>query len=813
MLLPLRPPPASPAPLRPRVAQRPGRLAIVLGAAVCAVLLGGCNFPPYEAVVSGALDFSATSEEIEDWKAAHRENGGAVEEVAVVDGTTELLLAAFDPDARLLFETSSVTTGIEARAVDVVQRAGNGGPWYYVTGERADAAEVGAQVVRSTSSGHELSTPVGFGIPLGGTLFATGLADLAADGIPADVFLTYGFGNTAYLAAALYGVAPRIGELAAADTVRIGEFSTPGDPETWADDVGAAGGDSPSARDLAVAIRAIDQVWIFRNDGDATFPEGDEIPDADKHDVGAEPAGVLAADLTGDGWQDLVVPNQTSDDVSVLVNQGDNSFSPETRFPAGGRAKGVAAGDLDRDGDLDVVVGAQSVTLLENDGNGSLAAPVELLPDKSFEDVRVRDFDGDGNLDVAATRVSGDEVWIALGRGDGTFRRPESLPIAAPAVDLTLDDLDGDGAPDLLYARGPVGSRAAKLVARFNDGEGSFSAEVVINDLLHDVPTAVVSGDVTDDGIPDAIVTDDFGRPSDVTVYPGNGDRTFQTGVTAPFGEVCCARALAVGDLDGDGQKDIGSVSGSSETLVETLVADGDGGFARSTLAAISAFPRNAALAIADLDGEGGGDIVAVHDGSSAPPVNVFFNDGSGGFGAPPVQPAIDARVRDVGIADVNGDGAPDVVLSVTGATSACPEGQSDAVVLLLNDGTGVFSRENFCGGTGGRIAFADAEGDGDVDLFLTGDDGFAPERDGFRVLLNNDGSGVFFGLPVNMRAESAAMDAADLDGDAVAEVVAAGEEIQVIRTPEPGRLLLQAAALVALGSVSGLRRRLPVDR
>ena len=221
--------------------------------------------------------------------------------------------------------------------------------------------------------------------------------------------------------------------------------------------------------------------------------------------------------------------------------------------------------------------------------------------------------------------------------------------------------------------------------------------------------------------------------------------------------------SVSVGDLNGDGLLDIVLAKGRHWPLhSRVLLNDGKGGFSASSLGTVPA--RTYSAALADVDGDGHLDIVVSND---APDRKlVYRNDGKGHFteigtfGDPAWQ------TRYVTLADLNGDGFPDIVaanrgdypdIGATGPHTAVPS------FVCLNDGKGHFpSCQPLPTESATSIVAADFDGDGAIDLFV-------PHRDGGQsIILWNDGKGHF---PTSTKVGPSAAwiriaAAADFDGD-----------------------------------------------
>jgi len=166
------------------------------------------------------------------------------------------------------------------------------------------------------------------------------------------------------------------------------------------------------------------------------------------------PPVLEAAQLNGDGRPDLLVGNPNGI-VNVYLSQP-GGYADPLSFAAGvGGILGLASGDLDDDGDVDVVAGGEfSAALLLDDGSGFLVPAGQLAVDHP-PFVAVADVTRDGELDVitlsyGATDITHDvgSLHVLAGHGDGSFEPAVSVACSPLGQDLLVQDLDGDGAPD-----------------------------------------------------------------------------------------------------------------------------------------------------------------------------------------------------------------------------------------------------------------------------------------------------------------------------------------------------------------------------
>ena len=238
---------------------------------------------------------------------------------------------------------------------------------------------------------------------------------------------------------------------------------------------------------------------VLLNAGDGTFAPAASYPTG----PGTFPKHVEVGDITGDGVLDLVSANQDSldgTDVTVFAGLGDGTFAPGVAYPACGRPHQTAVGDVDLDGDEDVVVacwGGGVVSVLRNDGTGALGAPEDVPAAWAPHSLVLRDFDGDGDLDLATAALGDNRIAVSLNAGDGTYGAPALLWSGLGPHNLVADDLNGDGAWDLVV----TAQDDDVIGVLVGNGDGTFADAVFI--AVGSVPKATSIGDVDGDGLAD----------------------------------------------------------------------------------------------------------------------------------------------------------------------------------------------------------------------------------------------------------------------------------------------------------------------
>jgi hypothetical protein len=288
------------------------------------------------------------------------------------------------------------------------------------------------------------------------------------------------------------------------------------------------------------------QVWF--NDGTGHFSAGPTLGDFDGY-------AVALGDLDGDGDLDAVVGG--SEGNFVWINQGGaQGGQPGTFLPGallGTAGYGVAIGDVNGNGHLDVLIVGNSNQLWLNNGDATFTADFT-FPFQFSRSVVLADLDGDGWLDaIIADSAFGDnsQVWWNDGNwdpGPGSFSPGPLLPMASLANAVAVADLDNDGRPDIFLA----GSGPNQIF--WNEGQRAFSTAGPLP--LNDNSSAVALADLDGDGLIDAVVGNTHAQPNHV--WRNEGNRVFT--MVQEFGHetgISWGRGLALGDLTGDGSPDL----------------------------------------------------------------------------------------------------------------------------------------------------------------------------------------------------------------------------------------------------------------
>jgi hypothetical protein len=532
------------------------------------------------------------------------------------------------------------------------------------------------------------------------------------------------------------------------------------------------------------------------DDGNASAPIGDFTASVLWGDGMSATAGTIVADgggrfhvTAGHTFTDagnfsirVVITDKGGTSVAAVTATGGTSGLPglqAARVAFVGDPVAFASGDFNGDGKPDLVVwdfnkstGMASLDVLLGNGDGSFTAPVTLAT-KTLTAVppaiAIADLTGNGKLDIITDGL------VFLGNGDGTFTAGPSFSTGnAPLVGIAVADFNGDGKPDLALVNGAgTGSVGAGVTILMGNGDGSFQSGVTYdaNDPALSDGVSVVAPDFNGDGKPDLAVSIFSGSTS---ILLNNGDGTF-----GPVGQTISGVTVrAAADLRDDGKIDLIGTDGSQAVVV---LGNGDGTFQNPV--AYAAGPNPFDVLAADLDGDGKPDLAVLGNTQTAfaggATISILKGKGDGTFAAPQTyytnqDPSSSGSGAGQGLglvaADFNGDGQPDIVFI-----------NSDTLSVLFNQGGGSLVDAIYSPSGGGAVqtlTVTDFNGDGKLDVVAQEDATVATLQ-----VLTGQGDGTFqsgasipvdppggFGLPFNDRGVLTA----DLNGDGRPDLVAA---------------------------------------
>ncbi len=319
-------------------------------------------------------------------------------------------------------------------------------------------------------------------------------------------------------------------------------------------------------------------------------------------DLRIPPETFVIGDFNADGVLDFVDMSQDCQFGGVMspctvVALGGPPFPVANPYslPSGASTSLVpVAGDFNRDGHLDVVIGGQSaVYFIPGNGDGTLGTAISSSTESSIEGGLVAgDFNGDGILDLAVTNPLLNSVSILTGNGDGTFKAAVDYPTGANPGAIATSDFDGDGKLDLAVLDGS----GATVSILLGNGDGTFTPHVEYPAGFS--ANSLTLGDYNGDGIPDIAVSDPqcsngvCSASGSVNVLLGNGDGTFQTQLDFATGAdptVLVTTGLVSDLLPALGRVGIAVVSYSGDTVsILSPVASQSGGNPVPALTSIS---------------------------------------------------------------------------------------------------------------------------------------------------------------------------------------------------------------------------------
>ena len=504
-------------------------------------------------------------------------------------------------------------------------------------------------------------------------------------------------------------------------------------------------------------------VSILLNKGDGTFwPPVPYMTDTD-------PVSVVTGDFNGDGRLDIAVSNAISSvqrvpgEVSIYLNNGDGTFRLSGKYSAGPAAGQLTTVVLAGDSKASVAVtnfvsisGLNAVSILRNNGDGTLAFPVFYDTGKGPLSVASADFNQDGIADLAVVNGADNTISILLGKSNGTFAGKVDYPTEFGPNRLAVADLNHDGRADLVVSARTADTGGGAISILLSKGDGTF--QTTVSFITGNNPFSLVTGDFNHDGKLDVAFTN--GDVDRFSVLLGNGDGTFPSYAAYPVGFEPVAMAAA--DLNGDSWLDL-VVADYGSDMVSVLFGTWDGRLVMQGTYRVGANPSG--IAIVDLDQDGKPDIVVSNSADNT--ISILYN--GGGVFTSTARIPVGTSPGGIAVADFNGDHIPDLAVTNTG---------DNTVSILFNLGNKQFrtSRPYLTGPGPTSVVAADLNGDGKADLAIANYNSPLRENDpGFISVLLNRGDGTFLDKVDYQTAHNpTALVVGDFNGDGKLDLAAA---------------------------------------
>ena len=333
--------------------------------------------------------------------------------------------------------------------------------------------------------------------------------------------------------------------------------------------------------------------------------------------VGTTPQGLAVADFNGDGKPDMAVANYGADTVTILLGNGNGTFTTASTPSAGAGANWVVTGDFNGDGKLDLAVanllssGSGGVSILLGDGTGHFTLGSSPNTGDGPFSLVTGDFNGDGKLDLAVSNSVGNSVTILLGNGDGTFTSNATYGVGADPQEIVAGDFNEDGILDLAVAN----ETDSTVTILLGTGTGSFNVQTAISTGGTLNPIGLIATDFNNDGHLDLAAV----NAQDIGILLGNGNGTFaNVSNTSTLGSFLIAGVT--GDFNGDGNLDLVV---TDQELGEAYLLLGNG---NGTFNAPTSYPTDTGsfgAATADFNGDGGLDLAITNGGAAN--VSIFL--------------------------------------------------------------------------------------------------------------------------------------------------------------------------------------------
>jgi hypothetical protein len=464
---------------------------------------------------------------------------------------------------------------------------------------------------------------------------------------------------------------------------------------------------------------------------------------------GAVAGAMVAGDFNRDGNLDVSIAFYSSPgSVMVLLGNGNGTFKAPVSYPVGNLPVALVAAEFTGDNVLDLIAGdyGGGISVLKGNSNGTFQAAVH---SQTFlvQNLAAAKFNADAFMDLAVLDSSTHTVTVLFGDGSGNFQTGPQL--GAYVYNVKAGDVNNDQQQDLVTLEQEYSASYAPFDARvyLGSGDGTFQSpksSQIQDSVRINSQAGMVLIDLNGDGKLDVVAEleiEDYGARVRITEL-GNGDGTFTEMDLSTQVPVTGGVNVAAADLNGDSKMDVVATATTAAWLSIQL-GQGDGTF--QSLAPISGVAAgNVYLLVqaADFNKDGKQDILTMASTSTLTNgiPTVFLGKGDGTF-----QPPVSSNIANLGapqIADVNGDGIPDLIAMATEFVFQVMLGKGDGTFQQPIQTSILNTNIRF---TSGNLTFGDFNGDSILDVAI-GVQSTSGKIDGAIALFLGHGDGTFQG-------------------------------------------------------------------
>ncbi|CAM4827581.1 unnamed protein product [Rotaria magnacalcarata] len=501
---------------------------------------------------------------------------------------------------------------------------------------------------------------------------------------------------------------------------RVAQLSSPDSSNPQSVAVGDFNNDG--RMDIVVANTGTDNMGVFLLYDNGTFASQVTYPTG----YGSAPHMVVVGDFNNDHQLDIAVANFGTNNIGILLGNGDGSFTNQTSIETKpSHPLCLAVGDFNNDKQLDITIanyGTNSIGVHLGFGNASFIKQITLSTgyDSLPYAVAVGDFNNDDKLDIVFANFGTHNVGIFLGYGNGTFiiQTTHATGTNSHPYFIAIADLNNDGQLDIAV----VTSGTDSLCLFFGYGNGNFTQPTFYSTGLNSNPVFIAIADFNDDRIADIMVVNN--GTSNVGVFFGYANGTFARQIICSTGPQSSPRSIGVADFNNDNKLDI-AIADKQNNYVRIFY-----GFSNVTFASQITYPSSAAyipvgillyptgdgsqpysIALGDFNNDSRLDIAVANYGTSN--VGVLLGYGDGSFSNQVIYPTgINSRPSAVAVGDFNNDSRLDIAVANYDTSN---------VGVFLGYGNGSFSNQMIrtTGNSSGPIALAinDFNNDGRLDI------------------------------------------------------------------------------------------------